>query len=106
MAESPTEFIDFLDATDDFGVHKTKRNDWFEKKELLKAWNNEAKELSLQPCTAHMLTKWMKKYCHARPFRLYKDKTNGVEWWLLADANYKGTGKRSEKVDTPTQQLF
>jgi hypothetical protein len=106
MAESPSEFIDFLDATDEQGTFKTKRNDWFQKKDLLKRWNDEAKELGLQPCAAHMLTKWMKKYCHARPFRLMKDKTNGIEWWLLADGTYKGTGKRSEKVDTPTQQLF
>jgi len=105
MVESPQEFIDFLDATDEQGQFKTKRNDWFAKKELLKRWNDEAKELGLQPCAAHMLTKWMKKYCHARPFKLYKDKTNGVEWWLLADANYKGTGKRSEKPENSAPAL-
>lgn len=99
LVESPQEFIDFLDATDENGQYKTKRNDWFSKKELLKKWNDEAKEFGLQPCAAHMLTKWMKKYCSARPFKLLKDKTNGTEWWLLADPSYKGTGKRSEKLD-------
>lgn len=97
VSETPAEFIDFIDATNEDTQHKIKRNDWFEKKELLKLWNNEAKELSMQPTTPHLLTKWMKKYCQARPFKLYKDKTNGIEWWLLADDNYKGTGKRSEK---------
>jgi hypothetical protein len=97
VSETPAEFIDFIDATDEAGVHKTKRNAWFEKKELLKSWNNEAKEMSMQTTTPHLLTKWMKKYVQARPFKLYKDKTNGIEWWLLADEKYTGTGKRSEK---------
>lgn len=106
MSESPQEFVDFLDATDEKSEHKTKRNDWFSKKELLKAWNEEAKELGLQPIAAHLLTKWMKKYCQARPFKLYKDKTNGMEWWLLADSHYNGTGKRSEKPDASSPSLF
>ncbi len=101
VSETPAEFIDFIDATDDAGTFKHKRNGWFEKKELLKAWNTEAKEMSMQPTTPHLLTKWMKKYCQARPVSLRKDKTNGTEWWLLADENYNGTGKRSEKGGQP-----
>lgn len=106
VSESPSEFIDFLDATNDDLVYKIKRNDWFEKKELLKLWNEEAKSLSMQATTPHLLTKWMKKYTQARPFKLHKDKTNGIEWWLIADTTYKGTGKRSEKPNTPTAELF
>lgn len=106
VSEAPAEFIDWMDATDSSGIFLKKRNDWFEKKELLKAWNNEAKELSMQPTTPHMLTKWVKKYCHARPFRLLRDKTNGVEWWLLADDNYKGSGKKSEKTEANTAELL
>jgi hypothetical protein len=105
LVDAPQEFIDFIDAheyqdaTDKDGkpykkcVYKIPRNVEVIKKELLKQWNDESASLNMFKSTPHQFTKWVKKYCGTKGLNLIKRKTNGVEYYTLADANYKPHSK-------------
>lgn len=89
LVETPQEFIDWLDAIDDDKKFKIRRNIEHVKKELMKEWNNEAAELNMNKPSAHQFSKWVKKYCHTKGYKLLKKKTNGMEYYVIADEKYR-----------------
>lgn len=97
LTETPAEFIDFFDASND-DKYKIPRNHWVVKKDLMKLWNEEAGTLNMQKVTPHMFSKWMKKYCSTRGLTLCKDKTNGVEYYMLTTPDYSGPKKYTGQV--------
>lgn len=112
LVDAPQEFIDFIDAheTKEIAgtdgqkkkatVYKIERNREYIKKDLMKLWNDESNSLNMFKSTPHQFTKWVKKYCGTKGLNLLKRKTNGVEYYTLADSNYKPHGK-VEQGDIP-----
>ncbi|MEO5681432.1 MAG: BT4734/BF3469 family protein [Chitinophagaceae bacterium] len=108
LVDAPQEFIDFIDAHESKehvngdgskymqDVYKVKRNTEHIKKDLMKLWNDESSSLNMFKSTPHQFTKWMKKYCATKLLNLLKRKTNGVEYYTLADASYKPHGKAEQ----------
>ncbi|MEQ1678930.1 MAG: hypothetical protein ABL876_19700, partial [Chitinophagaceae bacterium] len=98
LIETPTEFIDFLDAKDNEGNYKIHRDRWMIKKDIMRMWNDEAASMNMNKVTPHSFTKWTKNYCGTKGFTLIKDKPNGTEYYLLATEAYAGPKKFSGQV--------
>lgn len=83
--ECPVEFIDFMDAKDEKGIYLIGRNREILKIELLKQWTERCRELNMQSTTSHMFSKFVKKYAKTRGLIFHNRKTNGKEYYALAD---------------------
>ncbi|MDP1763061.1 MAG: BT4734/BF3469 family protein [Sediminibacterium sp.] len=83
--ECPVEFIDFMDAKDEKGVYLIQRNREILKVELLKQWTEKCRELNMQNTTSHMFSKFVKKYAKTRGLFFHNRKTNGKEYYALAE---------------------
>lgn len=91
MVESNSEFIDWMDGHDDKGVYRIKRNVWLAKKDLLKAWNDEAKSLNMQTISPHSFSKWVKRYCTTKGFVFDSKKSNSIEYYMIAEKTFDRT---------------
>lgn len=83
--ECPTEFIDFMDATDE----QTKawlnvvRKGWFDKKKFLENWNQECRANNINQASSKAIYSMLKKYCVSKGLGFYSRKTNGTEnYWI------------------------
>jgi hypothetical protein len=83
--ECPTEFIDFMDATDE----QTKawlnvvRKGWFDKKKFLENWNLECRANNINLASSKAIYSMLKKYCLSKGLGFYSRKTNGTEnYWI------------------------
>lgn len=89
LVETPQEFIDWMDATEN-SMFKIVRNKEVVKLDIMKQWNEKCVDMNMQKVTPHAFTKWVKMYCRTKGLELKTRKSNGVEYYTIADANYKG----------------
>lgn len=103
LEETPQDFIDFMEATnDDVGPNRGKRqhfpiNREFKKLELFQEWNQHSKELNMTPATANAFTRWTKRYCSNKGFFFHIRKSSGKEFWTIAD-DAKHIGAQKEQT--------
>lgn len=83
--ECPQEFIDFVDAQDEQTTAwlNVVRDQWFDKKKFLEAWNVETRSLNMHQSSSKQIYAMLKKYCQSKGMGFFTKKSNGTEvYWI------------------------